>query len=115
MSGMLHFCITCFIMMPYYWLIKKSIAAGKSLEFSNATNSFKSLCRFAKRPPIVIYQIKQDLNPLGRAQARVVRIVGTIRLVETRKNLSGDFHGSQSSMARIAAPVPPPIPRGQRS
>lgn len=52
----------------------------------------------------MIYQIKQDLNPLGWTQSRVVGIVGTICLVETRKNLRGDFHGSQSSMARIAAP-----------
>jgi hypothetical protein len=54
----------------------------------------------------VIQQIKQDLDPIGRTQARVVGIVGTICLVETRKNLSADFHGSQSSMARIAAPFP---------
>ena len=41
----------------------------------------------------MIYQVKQDLNPIGRTQARVVGIVGTICLVKTRKDLSGDFHG----------------------
>ncbi len=76
-------------------------------EFSNVTNSFKSLCRFAKRPPVVLYQIKQDLNPIGRTQARVVGIVGTICLVEARKDLSSDFHRSQPSTARIAAPGAP--------
>ena len=61
-------------------------------EFSNPTNSFKSLCSFAKRTPVAFDDTEQDVDALGRGQGSIEVVVGEIRIRETIVQLRNSFH-----------------------
>jgi hypothetical protein len=73
---------------------------------SNATNSFKSRCSFAKATPIVLDQVEEDVHSLLRGEIRVVLLVGALRVGKTVKDLGHAFHGAKCSTARVLGPDP---------
>ena len=61
-------------------------------EFSNAINSRKSACSFAKRTPVPFYELKQEVEPLIWSEISVKLIVGSICLVKAAERLSYPLH-----------------------
>ncbi len=60
---------------------------------SNAMNSLKSLCSFAKLTSMPLDQFQQQIEPLFGRYARVEAIIRLIGLFETLENVSDSFHG----------------------
>ena len=61
-------------------------------ELSNSTNSLKYVCSCAKRAPVLLDEVEEDVDPLGRREVRVVLLVRAIGVSEAREHLDDAFH-----------------------
>jgi len=55
-------------------------------------NSLKSACSFAKRAPVPLHELEQNVEPLLGREVRVEPVVGLIGLVKTAEDPSDAIH-----------------------
>jgi hypothetical protein len=73
-------------------------------EFSNPTNSLKSLCSLAKGAPVPFNQLQKDVHSLLGGKVRVVFLVGAIRIRKAAENLGDVFHAGKCTTASLVRP-----------